>query len=180
MPGLYSGSSSGSGSDSKDRPGPSRLASNLVLSAFLAASFGVAALAQPFAVDGLQGWYGTLTQPWFAPPAAVFGPVAFVLLVLLSLSAWVAWRSAPSLAREHGIRFWPVQLLNTFAWIGVFFGMHSPRPAVYNMLVLILSVLLTIWPFFKASTLAGWLLTPFLASCLFALYLNIGIAVLNR
>ena len=57
-------------------------------------------------------------------------------------------------------------------------GMSMRISAVW-LLLLAVAVLAT-WRHFRAvNTVAGWLLTPYLLWCLFALYLNVGFVVLN-
>jgi translocator protein len=42
-----------------------------------------------------RSFYGALTQPSWAPPGWLFGPVWTVLFALMALAAWLVWRSAP-------------------------------------------------------------------------------------
>ena len=159
---------------------PSSTRSNLALLGFLAASLGTGALAALFATRGLKSWYGTLHQPPLTPPGWVFAPVWTLLYILIAVAAWLAWRTRPSNCRDSGLRMWAVQLIVNFAWTGVFFGLRSPRVAIFDLVLLILSIVLTMRPFRTIRPLAAGLLAPYLAWCCFALYLNVGIALLNR
>ena len=162
-------------------PGPvSPIRSQLALLGFLAASLGAGALGRPIAVAGIKSWYGALHQPPLSPPGWVFAPVWITLYVLIAVAAWLAWRTKPSTCRDAGLRMWAVQLVNNFAWIGVFFGLHAPWVAAFDLLMLIVAIVLTIRPFRTIRPLAAWLLAPYLAWCCFALYLNVGIALLNH
>jgi len=52
-------------------------------------------------------FYGQLTQPEWAPPAAVFGPVWTLLYALMAVAAWFVWRS---------VDFAPTALPSRFSW----------------------------------------------------------------
>ncbi len=161
-------------------PSPSPIRSQLALLGFLTASLGVGALGRPIAEAGVKSWYGTLRLPPLSPPGWVFAPVWIALYVLIAFAAWVVWRAEPSHSRDAGLRMWAVQLVNNFAWIGVFFGFHAPWVAFWDLLMLLVAVVFTFFPFRRVSALAAGLLAPYLAWCLFALYLNFGVAVLNH
>jgi translocator protein len=53
---------------------------------FLAAAVGSAASVNS------QSFYAQITQPSWAPPGYVFGPVWTVLYTLMGISAWLIWR----------------------------------------------------------------------------------------
>ncbi len=161
-------------------PVRSPVVSALVLLGFLAASFGVAALAHPLVESGLRTWYGKVALPWFSPPRWVYAPMATTMNILISVSAWLVWRAEPSHSRENGLRLWPLQLLNVFAWTGTFFKFHEFGPAIWNLFLLIVSIVLIYRPFARVSTTAGRLILPFLAWSCFTMYVNIGVALLNR
>ncbi len=152
----------------------------LALFGFLLAAYAVGALGARLAAPDIAAWYPHLHKPPLTPPGALFAPAWTVLYTLMGIAAWLAWLTRISSCRASGLRMWAVQLLINFAWIGVFFRMHSPAVALIDLLLLILAIVLTMRPFFTIRPLAAWLLAPYLAWTLFALYLNIGIAVLNR
>ncbi len=159
---------------------PGKTRSVLALLGFVAVALLIGALGATQAAPGIATWYAHLRKPPLTPPGAVFAPVWTVLYCLMGVSAWLAWRTRASSCRSSGLRMWAVQLVINFAWTGVFFRMHSPGAALFDLLLLILSVVLTMRPFYTIRPLAAWLLAPYLAWTVFALYLNVGVAVLNR
>ena len=159
---------------------PTRARSGLALLGFLAITLAVAAISGFLTAREVRGWYHTLRQPPLHPPDWVFAPVWTLLYVLIAVSSWLAWRTRVSSCRSGGLRSWSVQLLVNFAWTLVFFRMHAPGFALLDLLLLIVAIVFTMRPFHTIRPLAAWLLAPYLAWTLFALYLNAGIVLLNR
>ncbi len=55
-------------------------------------------------MNASAAWYATLIKPWFAPPAAVFGPVWTALYIVIAITFgtvfYLAWRrKLPCVAR---------------------------------------------------------------------------------
>lgn len=122
--------------------------------------------------------YQRLESPPLAPPGWVFPVVWTILYVLMGIAAGIVVKSedvdsgkALTLYYLHlGLNvLWPL-LFFRFEWIAV--------AAVW--LLLLTAAVYAAWRRFCAiNPVAGWLLVPYLLWCLFALYLNIGFAVLN-
>jgi benzodiazapine receptor len=158
----------------------SRGRSLVALVGFLVVTFAVAAVGGWVTAPAIAHWYAGLRQPPLSPPNWVFGPVWTVLYALMAVAAWLAWRTRVSTCRSGGLRMWAVQLGVNLLWTVVFFGMHAKGFAVLDLVILMVAIVYTMRPFFTIKPLAGWLLVPYLAWTGFALYLNVGIAVLNR
>ena len=62
---------------------------------------------------------------------------------------------------------------------GLCLGWYCLDREVSWWILLVAAVLATWRKFRTVNTLAGWLLVPYLLWCSFALYLNVGFAVLN-
>ena len=157
-----------------------KLKSALVLLAFLAISFGVAALGTLTTISTVDGWYATAEKAPWSPPNFLFGPVWTVLYTLIAVSGWLVWRE---IRRVPPIFI--VQLVLNALWTPVFFGAYPliGAPALWIALAIIVAidvtVLLTMLRFWKVSRLAAWLLVPYWAWVLFATTLNAAVAVLN-
>ena len=157
-----------------------KLKSALVLLAFLAISFGVAALGTLTTIANVDGWYATAEKAPWSPPNFLFGPVWTVLYTLIAVSGWLVWRE---IRRVPPVFI--VQLALNALWTPVFFGAYPliGAPALWIALAIIVAidvtVLLTMLRFWKVSRRAAWLLVPYWAWVLFATTLNAAVAVLN-
>ncbi|MGR4066530.1 tryptophan-rich sensory protein [Halomonas sp. LR3S48] len=124
-------------------------------------------------------WYAALDKPPLTPPDWVF-PVAWTTLYLMmAVAAWRATLRVP--AAERFTVLWPfvAQLVANGLWSILFFGLHWIFVALADLLLLWALILLTISRFARVSSLAAWLLVPYLAWVGFAGYLNAGIGWLN-
>ena len=72
-----------------------------------------------------------------------------------------------------------IQLALNAAWTPIFFGLHRPDPALFEIVLLWLSILATIALFYPAQAWAAWLLLPYLGWVTFAAALNFAIWKLN-
>ena len=162
-----------------------KIRSALVLVAFIAISFAVAALGSIATAQNVDGWYATAEKAAWNPPNFLFGPVWTVLYTLMSIAAWLVWRERSRVNVKPALIMYVVQLVLNALWTPVFFGLYPfiGTPALWIALVIIvgidLTVLLTMLRFWKVSRLAAWLLVPYWAWVLFATTLNAALAVLN-
>lgn len=123
--------------------------------------------------------YARLDQPSWAPPSWVFGPVWTLLYAMMALAAWLVWRSGPWSETRPALTAYAVQLVLNAAWTPLFFGMGWRGLAFVELTVLWLVLLATIALFLRRSTVAGWLLLPYLTWTTFALCLNFAVWQLN-
>lgn len=150
----------------------------LGLAGWLLASFVVGGVGSVASINA-AGFYGELTQPSWAPPAWLFGPVWSVLFVLMGVSAWLVWR-------EHGVRgagaalkLYAAQLVANALWSWLFFAWRQGGLALAEIAVLWLLILGTILLFWPLHRLAALLLVPYLAWVSFAAALNLALWRLN-
>ena len=113
--------------------------------------FGVAFLSEILTKNAMEE-YANLASPPLSPPGVVF-PIVWAVFGL--------------------------QLFFNFAWTILFFvfGLHT-FSAVW-LTILIALIILNILAFYRISKASAYMLIPYLLWCIFALYLNIGIAILN-
>ena len=122
--------------------------------------------------------YQQLTAPPLSPPGWVFPVVWTVLYILMGVAAGLVARSG-DVDRDRALFFYYVQLGINVLWPLVFFRFEWITFGAVWLLLLVIAVLAA-WRQFRAiHRTAGWLLVPYLLGCLFALYLNVGFAVLN-
>jgi len=169
--------------DRTDRMRPLRSA--LVLVAFLAIAFAVAALGSIATIQNVQGWYADAAKPVWNPPDGVFGPVWTALYAAMSVAAWLIWRRRDEPGARAALTLYVVQLVLNAIWTPIFFGLY-PAIGISALwiglgviLALDVAVLVTLLRFWRISRLAGALFVPYLAWVLFATTLNAGLAVLN-
>lgn len=148
----------------------------------------VPALLLPLAVGGLAALltggamdsYSGVARPPMSPPGWVF-PVAWTLLYILmgTASYIVAGSSVSRERKERALCVYALQLAVNFAWPVIFFKLSAYGAAFFWLLLLLLLVLTTELLFKHISKTAGKLLLPYLLWLLFALYLNLGVWILN-
>ena len=147
---------------------------------------GSAALAALFVamLGGLTtdigGWYYALKKPSWQPPDWAFGPAWTLIFALTALSGVYAWEAA----RDRATREWLIALyaMNAFLnvlWSLLFFRLHRPDWALYEVGFLWLSVLLLIVVTRRLSGRSAALLLPYLAWVAFAAFLNYTVVQLN-
>lgn len=150
----------------------------LALSIFVAQSAGI--VGGIFTASSVRTWYSTLVKPDFNPPSWVFGPVWTLLYTLIGIALYIVWtRHVGGHVRTLWLRTFWVQLIFNALWSFLFFGMHNPEVAFYEILVLLASIGFLVglsWSFDRRVTL---LLVPYLAWVSFAMYLNYSIVQLN-
>ncbi len=134
---------------------------------------GVSAL-----ISGGMDDYQALTKPPLSPPGWVF-PVAWsILYVLMGLAAGLIQVSGDRDCKTALTAYY-VQLAINFLWSPIFFGLGWIGFAAVWLALLVVAVYVTKRRFYAISPAAGWLLVPYLLWCLFALYLNLGLVILN-
>jgi benzodiazapine receptor len=165
---------------------PSKGHSVLVLIAFVAISFAVAALGTLATIQNVDGWYADADKAPWNPPDVVFGPVWTVLYLLMSVAAWLVWRERDSNpGHRRALTAYVVQLVLNALWTPVFFGLYPliGVGALWIALVIILAldvmVLITILRFWPVRRLAAVLMIPYGAWVLYATTLNAAVAVMN-
>lgn len=128
----------------------------------------------------MNTWFSTLQKPSWNPPGYLFGPVWTILYALMGISLWLVWKSdAPEAQKMRAELTFAVQLFFNFMWSILFFKAHSPILAFVDIVLMIVTILITISRFAKISRLAAWLLIPYLAWVCFASVLNYNIWMMN-
>ena len=148
----------------------------------------IPAVLLPLAVGGLAALltgsamesYSLAETPPLSPPGWVF-PTAWTLLYMLmgTASYIVAVSAASKERRDRALSFYLLQLAVNFAWPVIFFKLSAYGAAFFWLLLLLLLVLFTQLLFRHINKTAGALLLPYMIWLLFALYLNLGVWVLN-
>jgi tryptophan-rich sensory protein len=148
------------------------------LAGWLAASFaagGIGAVASASA----GAFYGSLSQPSWAPPAWLFGPVWSVLYILIGVAAWLVWRANGLSGASTALRLFGIQLLANALWTWLFFVWHLGAISVVEIILLWLLIAANVCAFWRLHRLAALMLVPYLAWVSFAAALTFSLWRLN-
>lgn len=148
----------------------------------------IGSLALPLAVGGLAAWltrdgmksFEALYKPLLTPPGWVFPAAWTVLYLLMGLAFYqvITTPAAPE-RKKRAIRSYLFQLALNGGWPLLFFGAGLYGiAALWLVGLLVLSVLCAL-RFHAIRESAGKLLLPYLLWLCFALYLNLGVWLLN-
>lgn len=143
----------------------------------IAIALATGALAALLTHAGMDDFMA-LPQPPLSPPGWVFPVVWTVLYTLMGVSAARVWLG-DSNARREALLVYGLQLALNFGWTILFFGFHLFFAALIWLVVLDALIVIMIAQFYAADGRAAFLQLPYLLWCLFATYLNLGVALLN-
>ncbi|MCC8022753.1 MAG: tryptophan-rich sensory protein [Clostridiales bacterium] len=129
----------------------------------------------------LRGFYLSLEKPALAPPSWLFGLVWPILYALIGYAAYLVYlqRVPRWNGKRSALITYALALLLNFAWVIVFFGLHSLAGGLAVIAVLDLLAVFLFAQFFRINKTAACLILPYLIWLGFATYLNIGIVLLN-
>lgn len=127
----------------------------------------------------LGPWYRGLRQPAWAPPDWAF-PVGWTSVYVFTVAAGVtAWRAADSGLRHRVIALFALNGALNVLWSLIFFRLHRPDWALFEVTVFWLSVVALIVIAARGATAARLLLLPYLGWVSFASLLNLAVVRLN-
>jgi len=141
-------------------------------------------IAVPLAVGLVSGLltmgamedFSALNQPPLSPPGWLFPVVWTILYVLMGVSSW---RIANRDRQATALTVYYVSLVFNFFWSIFFFVCQMWLFALIWLLILWILILIYTVGYFRIDRLAGWLQVPYAVWCAFAIYLNLGIVILN-
>ena len=126
-------------------------------------------------------WFDNLNKPTWNPPAYLFAPVWTTLYLLMGISLALIWiNKASELKKRNAYLLFATQLFLNFWWSIFFFQFHSPALALVDIVLMVITIILTIFSFSSFSKPASWLLVPYITWVSFATFLNYSIWILNR
>jgi len=120
-------------------------------------------------------WYERLVKPSWRPPNRLFPPVWSILYVMIAVSGWLIWREAGFSGAAVPLTVFFVQLALNAAWTPIFFGLHRIDLGLATIILVWMSIVATIVVFYPVSSLAAFLLIPYLLWVTFAVALNLSI-----
>ena len=148
----------------------------ITLSGLCLAVMGAASTGAMFSPGA---WYDDLRKPGWTPPNWLF-PLAWTALYIAM--AWAAYRltQAPLAVAAPALAFWAAQIVLNAVWSPVFFGLKKLGVALIVLVFLWVAVVATTVLAFRADTLAGVLLVPYIVWVSYAGALNAVIWRDNR
>lgn len=140
----------------------------------------IGAIGGFFTQESVKTWYTTLNKPSFNPPNWVFAPVWTTLYILMGISSYLVWkRRKVTMVYSWAILIYLLQLVLNLMWSYLFFYQHQIGFALVEIGILLLTIIITAFVFFKVNKLAGWLFLPYILWVSFASYLTYSIFILN-
>ena len=148
----------------------------------------ILSLAIPLAVGGLSSLitkdamksFSALRQPLLSPPAWMFPVVWTALYLLMGMACYqVVTSEASAPRRRRALTFYGLQLAANFLWSLLFFLLGLYLTAFLWILVLWLLIFVCTVLFHYIRNSAGKLMIPYILWVTFAVYLNLGIYLLN-
>ena len=128
----------------------------------------------------MNSWYQELTRPYLTPPNWVFGPAWTILYIMIAIAIIMYYSASGKQQVLLTTAVLVVHLAANFSWTPLFFGAKNPLLALLDIIVLDVTLVVLIFLFWQASTVAAVLLIPYLCWVSFATYLNAGFYWLNR
>ena len=141
---------------------------------------GIGAIAGIFTAKAVPEWYASLNKPSFSPPNWVFGPVWTALYILLGISLFLIWKLDSGKERNLAIFVFLLQLLLNFGWSFIFFYFKMIGFALFEIILLWMSIVIMLFLFYKIKPMATYINIPYFLWVTFATILNSAYYFLNR
>ena len=131
-------------------------------------------------ISGATSGYTSYTRPALTPPDIVFSIVWPILYFLMGVSAYIGLTSARDNKTLYTFgALYVIQLALNLIWPFIFFTLDAFTFSAIVNCILTGSVLALTVLAFSINKVSGILLIPYFLWLLFAIYLNISIAILN-
>ena len=146
-------------------------------------------LAIPLAGGGLSAWlthrgmqeFRNLPQPPLSPPGWAFSVAWTILYLLMGLASYLVYTDdGPRAGIQAALWSYGIQLAMNFFWPLLFFNGQAFLAAAIWLAALLVLAAGTVLRFYHVRPAAGKLMAPYLVWLVFALYLNVGVYLLNR
>jgi len=145
----------------------------------IALSLAVGLIASLLTRNSMQV-FDAVNKPPLSPPAILFPVVWTILYTLMGISSYLVVHSGGSQQDiQKAVRIYGLQLAVNFLWPTFFFNFQWYLFSFIWLLLLWILVLIMILRFFTVSKVAAWINIPYLIWLTFAVYLNLGIVLLN-
>lgn len=127
---------------------------------------------------GKMSEYEALERPPLSPPGWVFPVVWTILFVLMGVAAARVYLNSED-DFPLALRLYVLQLVLNVLWTPLFFALNLRLAAFVLLLILLGTVVATVYEFYKKDRTAAYLMLPYAAWLVFAAYLNLATYLLN-
>ena len=143
---------------------------------FIVLIFGPLIIGTIVGVITQSDTYKTIVKPFLSPPGALF-PIAWSILYLaMGISFYIISKEK----FDHTVtKVFIAQLIVNYIWPFLFFKLNLYYLSAIWIVLLLYLVITMIDVFYQKQKIAGYIQIPYFLWLLFALYLNIGVALLN-
>ena len=131
-----------------------------------------------FTIPSIKSWYIYLNKPLFNPPSWIFGPVWSTLYTLIGISFYFFHKNN----QYKDIKIYILYIFHIFLnaiWSFIFFKQHEILIALFDIFMMIITLLILMKYFYKLQKISFYLLIPYLMWLCFAFILNFNIWLLN-
>jgi len=120
------------------------------------------------------------TNPPAYPPNWLF-PVAWgILYVLIALATYLAYMNAHNTEKRNLLMVWyGIHLFFNLFWPLFYFRLDLLIVSCFILLAMIITSIVITFKYFRTHLTSGWLFTIYTLWLLYAMYLNLGITLLN-
>ena len=140
----------------------------------------VGAIGGLLTMGSVKTWYTTINKPSFNPPNGIFAPVWTSLYVLMGISSYLVWQKRKIIIGYlWAVRIYLLQLILNLMWSFLFFYQHQIGFALIEIIILLISIIINAFIFYRINKTAGLLFLPYILWVIFASYLTYSIFILN-
>lgn len=144
---------------------------------FIAIPLLIGGLSSLITMNNMQ-LFDSINKPPLAPPKWLFPVVWTILYIMMGIASYFLYKADSEEGREALILY-GIQLFFNFWWSIIFFNLKAYWFAAIWLFIMWIIILLLLVKSKKINEISFWLLIPYIVWCTFALYLNVGIAILN-
>ena len=128
-------------------------------------------------------WYQTLTKPFWAPPAWLFGPVWTVLYIIIAISFSAVFYKAFTKQISWLVALpFALNLIFNFAFTPIQFGLKNNLLASLDIILVLITLVWSLYAVWQTSPSLRWVVyvnIPYLLWVTFATCLQLTITYLN-
>ena len=144
---------------------------------FFVITFSASFVGSLATISYKEPWYSQLVKSNYNPPDWIFAPVWSTLYLMMTLAIWFFWHTKNRDMNTVYIYF--IHIIINTTWSIVFFGFHQIFLALIVLIILISLIIILIIRFKRVNFVSYYLMIPYLLWCLYALFLNYNLMILN-